>query len=485
MSHFFKASKIILELVNDTGMFAFAEKSCCPPFTRGTKTAILAHGGKYRPSQTLGIFLQDKGILNSRQTLSAVGNFPVAAVRAAFPALNRAGGFTFFDNAAGAQVPQIVLDAVNHHLLECNVQRGGRYPQSREVDATIARARQSVADLVNARDPNEVAFGMNATSFIRLMSLAIGQTLGTRNEIVLTDMDHEANVATWQTLAHTGAQFLWWKMRDDGLLHAGDLASLLSSKTRLVACTLASNAIGSIVDIAAAARFAHEAGAEIFIDAVHYGPHGLIDVQAFDCDYLVCSGYKIFAPHMGFLWGRLHLLRELPTFREDFIPDDPPGKIEAGTFIYENVAGMDAAVRYLEHLGNSLNEGDKPHSRRAALKKALSAIRDYELGLSLGLLDELNRCGATVYGVTDPHQFEKRVPTLCFNLPKIPPARVTEEFARKGIGVRDGHMYAPRLMKRLGLAQESGAVRASLVHYNTHDEVRQFGEVLAEITRSC
>ena len=429
--------------------------------------------------------MQTKDILNSETTASPAANFPTAAVRAAFPSLNRPPGFVFLDNAAGAQVPQIVLDAVNHHLLECNVQRGGRYAQSREVDATIVRARQSVADLVNARDPNEIAFGMNATSFIRLVSLAVEQTLGARNEIVVTDMDHAANVATWLALERNGAKFLWWKMRDDGLLHAEDLAPLLSSRTRLVACTLTSNAIGSIVDIAAGARVAHEVGAEIFIDAVHYGPHGLIDVQAFDCDYLVCSGYKIFAPHMGFLWGRLQLLQKLPTFREDFIPDEPPGKIEAGTFIYENVAGMDAAVRYLEELGNSLSEGDKPHSRRAALQKSLSAIQAYEQSLSLEMLNVLNCCGATVYGITDPNRIDKRVPTLCFNLPNISPARVTEEFARKSIGVRDGHMYAPRLMKRLGLTPESGAVRASLVHYNTRDEVRQFGEVLTEITRSC
>src|SRR5690349_18982484 len=162
-------------------------------------------------------------------------NFPIERVRAAFPALNRPPGFVFLDNAAGAQVPQIVLDAVNHHLLACNVQRGGRYAQSREVDATILSARQSVADLVNAHDPNEIAFGMNATSFIRLVSLAIGQTLRARNEIVVTDMDHAANVATWLALERNGAKFLWWKMRDDGLLHAEDLATLLSSRTRLVA----------------------------------------------------------------------------------------------------------------------------------------------------------------------------------------------------------------------------------------------------------
>ncbi len=280
--------------------------------------------------------------------------FPLEALRADFPALTRPPGFIFFDNAAGAQVPQIVLDAVNHHLLECNVQRGGRYAKSREVDEMILRARHSVADLVNARDASEIAFGMNATSFIRLVSLAIGQTLDKRNEIVVTDMDHEANVATWLALERSGAKFRWWKMRDDGNLHVDDLVPLVSSTTRLVACTLASNAIGSIVDVAAAARVAHASGAEIFLDAVHYGPHGLIDVQAFDCDYLVCSGYKIFGPHMGFLWGRRELLEKLPTFREDFIPDEPPGKIEAGTFIYENVAGMDAAVRYLETLGRTL-----------------------------------------------------------------------------------------------------------------------------------
>jgi cysteine desulfurase family protein (TIGR01976 family) len=429
--------------------------------------------------------LQAKGTLNLDGALSSAGSFPIAAIRAAFPALNRAPGFIFFDNAAGAQVPQIVLDAVNHHLVECNVQRGGRYARSREVDETIVRTRKAVADLVNARDPSEVAFGMNATSFIRLVSLAIGQTLGARNEIVVTDMDHEANVATWLALERNGARFLWWKMREDGLLHVDDLVPLLSSRTRLVACTLTSNAIGSIVDVSAAARSAHGAGAEIFIDAVHYGPHGLIDVQAFDCDYLVCSGYKIFAPHMGFLWGRLDLLQSLPTFREDFIPDEPPGKIEAGTFIYENVAGMDAAVRYLEELGKDLDAGGRPISRRAALLKAVSAIRAYEQGLSLEMLDVLNRCGATVYGIADTNRIDQRVPTLCFNLPKIPPARVTEEFARRGIGVRDGHMYAPRLMKRLGLTQEGGAVRASLVHYNTQDEVREFGNVLAEISRSC
>src|SRR5215468_284682 len=296
-------------------------------------------------------------------------HFPVQSVRGCFPALNLDGNFVFFDNAAGAQVPQKVLDAVNHHLLVNNVQRGGRYSKSQEVDAVITRARESVALLLNARDPNEVAFGMNATSFIRLISLAIGQTLSERDEIIVTDMDHEANVATWLALGN--AKIVWWRMREDGNLHVEDLEEILSPRTRLVACTVTSNALGSIVDVTAAAKAAHQAGAEIFLDCVHYGPHGLIDVQAIDCDYLVCSGYKIFSPHMGFLWGRRELLEALPTFREDFIPDEPPGKIEAGTFIYENVAGMDAAVRYLETLGRTITQRASG-GRRDDLQHAMS-----------------------------------------------------------------------------------------------------------------
>src|SRR5215470_16662528 len=264
------------------------------------------------------------GIANSSPVLDRSSGFPVESVRASFPGLHRKPPFIFFDNAAGAQVPQIVLDAVNQHLLERNVQRGGRYRHSQEVDATIARARESVAVLLNARDPSEIAFGMNATSFIRIVSLAIGQTLLERNEIVVTDMDHEANVATWLALEKEGAKFQWWKMRDDGNLHPEDLRPLLSSKTHLVACTVASNALSSIVDVSAAAKLAHEAGAEIFLDCVHYGPHAAIDVQEFDCDYLVCSGYKIFSPHIGFLWGRQERLDALPMFREDFMPDTTP-----------------------------------------------------------------------------------------------------------------------------------------------------------------
>src|SRR6266699_1754398 len=273
---------------------------------------------------------------------------------------------------------------------------------------------------------------MNATSFIRLVSWAVGQTLGKRNEIVVTDMDHEANIATCRAWERNGVKIVCWKMRGDGNLHVDDLIPLLASATRLVASTVTSNAIGSIVDVAAAATAAHAVGAEIFLDSVHFGPHGLIDVQALDCDYLVCSGYKIFAPHMGFLWGRRQLLDELPTFREDFIPDEPPGKIEAGTFIYENVAGMDAAVSYLENVGKTLGTSERASqatSKRANLVRAMTAIRSYEESLSLELLRILRECGATIYGVREDHRVRERVPTLCFNLGKISPSRVTETMA--------------------------------------------------------
>jgi cysteine desulfurase family protein (TIGR01976 family) len=412
----------------------------------------------------------------------ANSNFPVLSIRRLFPALNRGDDFVFFDNGAGAQIPQSVLDAVCHHLVSCNVQRGGRYRHSQEVDASIQQARQSVATLLNAREPSEVAFGMNATSFIRLVSLAIAEVLGARKEIVVSDLDHEANIATWLALRDKGVEIRWWKMREDGTLHVEDLEPLLSSRTRLVACAAASNALGSIVNVREVTRMAHAAGAEVFLDAVHYAPHGVIDVQDWDCDYLVCSGYKIFAPHMGFLWGKRERLEALPTFREDFIPDEIPGKIEVGTFVYENVAGMNAAIGYLEELGSSLSDSH-PDSPRERLVTAMEAIRVYEATLSAEVLRALAELDdVTVYGIRDASQLEYRVPTICFNLKGVSANRVATLCAENGIGVRDGNMYSPRLLRSMGISPETGAVRASLVHYNTVEEIGKFVDVLRRIT---
>jgi len=412
---------------------------------------------------------------------SAARAFPIDDVRRQFPALARAGRFVFFDNAAGAQIPASVHEAVSDHLLARNVQRGGPYRQSREVDAAIARARESVAAFVNARGADEIAFGLNATSFIRAISLAVGQTLDARPDIVVSDLDHESNVATWLALERFGARIVWWRARvgEDGpRLDPADLESIVGARTRLVACTMASNATGTIVDVAGAARRAHAAGAEIFLDAVHYAPHGPIDVQALDCDYLVCSGYKIFAPHMGFAWCRREAINRLPTFREDFIPDVTPDKLEAGTYAYENVAGMDAAIGYLETIGRGAAGAGA--SRVEALRAAMSAIAEYERGLSRRMLDELQGIeGVAVHGVAARDHLHERVPTLCFTVAGRDAAAVADAIAAREVGVRSGHMYTPRLMARLGLAPH-GAVRASLVHYNTAAEIERFAAALRE-----
>lgn len=406
--------------------------------------------------------------------------FPVDEIRTMFPALKASGDFIFLDNAGGAQVPQVVVDAVANHLVERNVQRGASYLHSRGVDQTVADGRVSVGLLVNAYRPEEISFGLNATSFIRLVSLGIARMLDERNEIVVTDMDHDANIATWLALEGDGAKIVWWRMRENGRLYPEDLAPLLNERTRLVACTATAHSIGTIVDVAEVGRLAHAAGAEVFVDCVHFGPHGLIDVQAWDCDYLVCSGYKNFSPHMGFLWGRYDALCRLPTFREDFIPDMPPYKIEAGTFTYENVAGMDAAIGYLEALGQrfmAAGQGD----RRAAIVSAMTAIRAYELTLAKRMLAVLKGHGAVIYGVNEEAEIEGRVPTFCFNIPQVSPQTIATELGKVGIGARDGHMYAPRLMKRLNLSMESGAMRVSLVHYNTMEEIDRFGRALGAI----
>ena len=407
--------------------------------------------------------------------------FPVADLRRQFPALEAAPDFVFFDNAAGAQIPARVLDAVTDHLVSRNVQRGGPYRQSREVDAMIAQARASVAAFVNARSPDEIAFGLNATSFIRAISLAVGQSLGSRTDVIVSELDHEANVATWLALERVGARIVWWKVRGDGRLHTADLEPLLTERTRIVACSMASNATGSIVDVADVAKRAHAVGAEVFLDAVHYAPHASIDVVAFDCDYLACSGYKIFAPHMGFAWCRREAINRLPTFREDFIPDLTPDKLEAGTFVYENVAGMAAAIAYLEDLGHLVGGADRDTSRKGAVRHAMTAIANYERTLSGALLDAVASIPAlTVHGVTDRDRFDQRLPTLCFTIDGLESSAVAAGLATRDIGVRSGHMYSPRLMTRLGL-MPGGAVRASLVHYNTVDEIKRFRQALGEV----
>ena len=402
--------------------------------------------------------------------------FPVQELRAEFPALGRHPEIVFLENAGGAQVPQRVIDAVAEHLTDFNVQRMAKYAISQGVDAKLQAAREAVADLLGAARPEEVSFGLNATSFIRLVSLGIARDLASRDEIVVSQMDHDANISTWVALEDYGAKIRVWPMRADFRLHVEDLKLLLNARTRLVACTATSHAIGTMVDVAAVGRAAHEAGAELFVDAVHYGPHGLIDVQEWGCDYLVCSGYKNFSPHMGFLWGRYDALVKLYTFKEDFIPDVPPYKIEVGTFVYENVAGMKAAIEYLESIGRRyIDQG----SRREALAAAYAAIRDYEQVLSREMLAALQRIGAVIHGIVD--EIAERAPTFCFSLPGVTPQAFAGAMGREGVALRDGHMFAPRLMAALGLAFETGAIRVSLAHYNTVEDIARFEAIARRV----
>ncbi len=401
-------------------------------------------------------------------------NFPIEDIRRQFPALTESRGTVFFDNAAGAQLPMRVIDAVKDHLVHRMVQRGGPYTLSREVDDVIVRARQAVADLVNAADVNEIVFGLNGTSFMRLVSQTIAEQAGERNEIIVTELDHEANISVWLDLQKRGFNVRFWPVvNGTPRLDLKDLTPLLSAKTRLVAVTWASNATGSLVDVESVAEAAHHVGAEVFVDAVHYLPHGPIDVQSTGIDYMACSVYKAFAPHMGFGWGKRQHLDGLPAFREYFIPDAAPYKFEIGTYVYENVAGLVAAIDYLEDLGRKCGATG---NRRQALHQAMQAIREYEMTLSQRMLAGMERNPAIrVYGLRNPAD---RTPTFCFNVEATSPADVCEKAAARGFGIRYGHLYCPRLIQRLGLSEDIGAVRASLVHYNTLPEVDAFLEVL-------
>jgi cysteine desulfurase family protein (TIGR01976 family) len=415
--------------------------------------------------------------------------FPLDFVRGSFPAVADSD-FVFFDNAAGAQVPQSVVDTVAGHLTDHNVQRGGRYRLSEEVDAVVRHARESVAALLNANEPAEVVFGLNATSFVRMVSLALGDLLKAGDEIVVTELDHEANIAPWLALEKRGVKVKHWPVEADARLNIEKLDAILTDRSRLVAVTKASNAVGTIVDLIPVAERIHARGGYLFVDAVHFAPHGPLDVRFFGCDFLVCSGYKIFGPHMGFLWGKRELLDSLPTFREYFVADRAPDKFEVGTYSYEAVAGMDAAIGYIEELGR--RSKDLPLApadavgRRGDLRRGMQAIRHYERTLTAHLLRRVGEVpGVTIYGITGPEHDAYRTPTLCFSLKGVTPADVSRRLAKQGIAVRDGHQYCPRLMRALGLSEEEGAVRVSLVHYNTLEEVNLFAKALEKISTTA
>lgn len=394
--------------------------------------------------------------------------FPVDALRARFPALREAGEREiFFDNAAGAQVPDDVVEAMLLQLVLRGVNRGGRYPRSRAVDRQIAEARETAASFLNAESPEEIVFGQNSTSLIRTVAEAARPLFAAGDRVIVTRLDHEANVGPWIRLERDGVMPVFWEVHGpEARLELDDLRALLrEGRTRLVAMPLASNAIGRIVDVAAAARVARDAGALLFVDAVHYAPHGPIDVRALGADFLAFSGYKIFGPHVGFLWGRAASFRRLTPVRDFFIPADAPYALEGGTQNFEAMAGMAAALRYVMELG-------------------AGRIRAYESELATALLEELARVpGISILGDADPARVEARVPTVAFTLAGAAPGAIVEGLAEHGIHARDGHMYAPRLIEAAGIDPASGVVRVSLCHYNTRGEIARLGEALRSLER--
>ena len=410
--------------------------------------------------------------------------FDVAWCRQQFPALERCldgRPVVFFDGPAGSQVPRRVVDAVSEYLLRTNANHGGVFPTSRESDAVLRAAHQALADLLGSDDPDTIAFGPNMTSLTFALSRALGRTWRPGDEIVVTRQDHDANVSPWVLAARdAGATVRHVGIRgEDCSLDMNDLAEKLSPRTRLVAVSGASNAAGTINPVAEIVRLAHQVGALVFLDAVHLAPHGLLDVRGWDCDFLACSAYKFFGPHVGVLWGRRELLAELPAYKVRPAPDDLPGRWMTGTQNHEGIAGTLAAVEYLADLGRHLVPDAAP--RRAAIEAAFAGIAAYERGLVGRLLTGLAELpGVKLWGITDPNRFGERVPTVAITHRRLRPRDLAVGLAERGIFVWHGNFYALPLSEALGL-EPDGLVRIGLLHYNTEEEVQRLLATLAEL----
>lgn len=415
----------------------------------------------------------------------------VNALRTQFPALNRPvapGGPlpVHFDNPAGTQVPRRVIDAVAEYYTTMNANHGGAFATSQRSDAMQMAAREIAADFLNASRPEEIVFGPNMTTLNFALSRAIGRTLQPGDEIVVTRMDHDANIAPWMRLASDHQLSLRWADFDveTGTLDMASLEAAISPRTKVVATVHASNALGTINPVDRIARLAHSVGALYVVDAVQSAPHIPIDVQAIGCDFLICSAYKFFGPHIGVMYGRYDLLAALPAYKVRPAQDTPPYRWETGTPSYETWYATAAALDYLAEIGTAY--GDEYSSqfpgfsgRRLQFKTAMAALSTYERGLVTHLIDGLTRLpGVRIYGITDPAQFAERVPTVIFTLAGHTPRAIAEYLAARHIYVWDGDYYAVAVMERLGLARSGGAVRVGLVHYNTHDEIDRLLDAL-------
>jgi cysteine desulfurase family protein (TIGR01976 family) len=410
-------------------------------------------------------------------------------IREQFPALRRPA--IFLDNPGGTQMAQKSIDRMMSYLTLHNANHGGAFSTSIESDAVLDEAHRGMADLLNAARPDEIVFGNNMTSLTLHVSRSIARTWNAGDEIVVTRLDHDANISPWVLAAQDrGVNIRWVDFHpENGTLNLEEFQKALENKPRLVAVGYASNALGTINPVAKLVQMAHGAGARVYIDAVQYAPHGPIDVQELDCDFLVCSSYKFFGPHAGILYGRYELLDELMAYKVRPAPNDPPGKFETGTQNHEGIAGVLGAVEYLEWVGALFGQqyqekyAEHYQGRRLRLKQAMTAIRAYEFEISRALLDVLEETpGVQIYGLTDPRRLEERVPTFSFNLKGWQPRQLAERLAREGIFVWDGNYYALAVTERLGLEASGGMVRVGPAHYNTMEEIEKLGEALGRIT---
>ena len=401
--------------------------------------------------------------------------FDVAWVREQFPSLQlKVNGqqAAFLDGPAGTQVPRQVVDAVQKYFLEANANTYGAFLTSRRANDTISGARAAMADLFNS-SPEEVVFGQNMTTITLGLARAIGRELKPGDEILLTVLDHDANYSPWKTLEEKGVVIRTVDIREsDCTLDLEDLKSKLSAKTKLVAVGYASNAVGTINPVAEITRLAHAAGALSFIDAVHYAPHGPMDVKALDCDFLVCSPYKLFGPHMGTLYGKREHLERFKPYKVRPATDAVPECWETGTQVQELIAGIHAAVEYVAELGRRCDPSAK--ERRAALLAAYRLTVAYERTLVTRLIEGLLAIpGLRFFGITDPKRFQERCSTVSFRLAKGTPTDAATFLGERGIFTWDGNFYALNLTERLGVEKLGGVLRVGLVHYNTVDEVER------------
>ncbi|MGE0607722.1 MAG: cysteine desulfurase-like protein [Pirellulales bacterium] len=398
----------------------------------------------------------------------------VADIRRRFPALKKMAAekpAVYFDGPAGSQVPQRVIDGIGRYLTEMNANHGGVFATSVESDALLAQAHQAGADLVGADDPGEIAFGANMTTLTLAFSRALARTWQPADEIVLSRSDHDANVTPWVLAARdAGVEVKHIEMNSaDGTLNMDDLRQKLSSRTRLVAVGCASNATGTIHPVAEIARLAHGVGAEVFLDAVHFAPHLLMDVRAWDCDYLACSAYKFFGPHVGLLWGTRQRMEALQPYKLRPSSDKLPERWMTGTQSHEGIAGTLEAIEYLAELGRPIVGSSA--SRRAALRAAFERIARYEQTLLLRLMNGLAAMPLVkVWGITDPGHFDHRVPTVSLTHSGYSARVLAERLAAEGIFAWHGNFYALPLTEALGL-EPDGLLRIGLLHYNTAEEV--------------